>query len=333
VSRLAEWLYEAGIGEARAALVEAGEIVEARIEREGEGPRPGAIVGARLIEAGRGGKGALVTLDWRGEPHATLAEVPSTTSIGARLTVEITRMALRERARDKPARARLADVGAQIADGPDLRARIETSGVPVTEMPLTGPDLFEQAGWSELIDCVRSGHWPFAGGALWVDATPAMVLIDIDGEGDTLALAKAGAQAAVAVIRRCDIGGSIGIDFPSLPDRAGRLAVDAVVDAALPGPFERTAVNGFGLMQIIRRRDRPSLIEQICLEPVATDAALLLRQAERAVGTGALTLTARGSVIDHIAAHPAWIDALQNRTGRAVHLATDQAMKGMGHAQ
>ena len=50
---MAEWLYEAGIGEARAALVEDGEIVEARIEREGKGPRVGAIVGARLVETGR----------------------------------------------------------------------------------------------------------------------------------------------------------------------------------------------------------------------------------------------------------------------------------------
>ena len=33
---MAEWIYEAGIGEARAALIENGEIVEARIEREHE---------------------------------------------------------------------------------------------------------------------------------------------------------------------------------------------------------------------------------------------------------------------------------------------------------
>ncbi|HWT42286.1 MAG TPA: ribonuclease, partial [Sphingopyxis sp.] len=102
---------------------------------------------------------------------------------------------------------------------------------------------------------------------------------------------------------------------------------------ALAAPFERTAVNGFGLMQVIRRRERPSLIEQVRLDPVATDAALLLRQAERAVGTGELTLTARGSVIDHIAAHPDWVDALQNRTGRAVRIVADPAIKGAGHAQ
>ena len=330
---MAEWIYEAGIGEARAALIENGEIVEARIEREDEGPRLGAVVGAKLIEAGRGAKGALVALDLPGEPPATLAGLPPSTSVGARLTVEITRMALRERGRDKPARARIAEAGAALADGPDLRARIAASGLPVVDLRPTDGDRLEQAGWSELIDCVRTGHWPFAGGALWVDATPAMLLIDIDGEGEALALAKAGAGAAASVIRRCDVGGSIGIDFPSLPDRAGRQAIDAAVDAALPQPFERTAVNGFGFMQIIRRRDRPSLIEQVRLDPVATDAALLLRQAERTVGTGVLTLTARGAVTDHIAAHHHWVEALQNRTGRTVRLAADSAVKGVGHAQ
>ncbi|MDK2761298.1 MAG: ribonuclease [Sphingopyxis sp.] len=330
---MAEWLYEAGIGEARAALIDNGKIVEARIEREDEGPRPGAVVGARLVEMGRGGKGALVALDWPGQPQATLAAIPPATPVGARLIVEISRMALRERARDKPARARLAESGAALTAGSDLRARIEASGIIVREAASTGPDLFEQAGWSEMIDCVRAGHWSFAGGALWVDATPALVLIDIDGQGDALALAKAGAQAAAAVIRRCDIGGSIGIDFPSLPDRAGRQAIDAAVDAAMTGPFERTAVNGFGLMQIIRRRDRPSLIEQICLDPVATDAAMLLRQAERAVGAGLLSLTARPGVIDHVAAHPAWTENLQTRTGRRVQLLADPDVKGAGHAQ
>jgi hypothetical protein len=327
---LAEWLYEAGIGEARAALVDGDDILEARIEREGAGPRVGAVVAARLVEAG---KSPLVMLDWPGAPTASLTGLPPATSTGAALTVEVTRMALRERGRDKPARARMAEAGAAVGDGPDLLGRIAASGVPVTELRPTDPDRLEQAGWSELIDHIRTGHWPFDGGALWVDATPAMVLIDIDGDGDALTLAKAGAKAAAAVIRCCDIGGSIGIDFPSLPDRAGRQAIDAAVDAVLPQPFERTAVNGFGLMQIIRRRDRPSLVEQIVLDPVATDAALLLRQAERAVGTGPMTLTARPSVIDHIAAHPAWIAQLQNRTGRPVQLTADVASKGTGHAQ
>lgn len=330
---MAEWLYEAGIGEARAALVEDGAIVEARIERDDEGPRVGAVVAARLVEAGRGGKGALAQLDWPGEPAATLTGLPRATSTGARIIVEITRMALSERGRDKPARARMAEPGAPLGDGPDLAAQIAASGLPVATLHPAGPNRLEEAGWSELIDNVRTGHWAFAGGALWVDATPAMVLIDIDGEGDPLALARTGAAEAAAVIRRCGIGGSIGIDFPSLPGRAERQAIDAAVDTALPPPFERTAVNGFGFMQIVRRRDRASLIEQICLDPVRTDAALLLRQGERATGTGTLTLTARPAVIDHIAARPDWIDLLQQRSGRAVRLAADAAVKGTGHAQ
>lgn len=330
---MAEWLYEAGIGEARAALVENGEIIEARIERGSEGPRIGAIVAAKLVELGRGGKGALVALDWPGTPSATLAEVPPATSIGATLIVEVTRMTLRERGRDKHARTRLAHVGAVVADGPDLRARIAATGAPVVDLRPTDTDRLEQAGWSELIDHVRTGHWPFAGGALWVDATPAMLLIDIDGDGNAFTLAQAGASAAVGVMRCCGVGGSIGIDFPSLASRAERLAIDALVDTHLPQPFERTGVNGFGLMQIIRRRDRPSLIEQVRFDPVATDAALLLRQAERAVGAGALQLTTRPAVADHIAAQPEWIDALQKRTGRPVALIADAEVKGVGHAQ
>lgn len=324
---MAEWLYEAGIGEARAALVEDGAIVEARIEREGEGPRVGAIVAARLVEPGK------LILDAPGEPPATVTGLARSVALGTKLTVEITRMALRERGRDKPARARLAEEGAVLGDGPDLRARIAASGLPVVDLHSHGADRLEAAGWSELIDHVRSGRWPFAGGELWVDATPAMLLIDIDGEGDALALAKAGARAAVHVIRCCDVGGSIGIDFPSLPGRAERLAVDALVDDYLPQPFERTGTNGFGLMQIIRRRERPSLIEQIRFDPVATDAALLLRQAERSVGTGVLVLTARPVVAEHIAAHPHWTHMLQARIGRPVDIVADASIKGAGHAQ
>ncbi|WP_374525730.1 ribonuclease [Sphingopyxis sp.] len=325
---MAEWLYEAGIGERRAALVEDGRIVEARIERDGEGSRVGAVVAARLVEAG---KGALVTLDLPGEPVAAISSVPPGTSIGATLTVEIVRMALRERGRDKPARARAVD--APLSDGSDLRARIAATGLPLVELAPTGPDRLEEAGWSELIDQVRTGYFPFAGGALWVDTTPAMTLIDIDGEGDALALARAGGAAAVDVIRCCGIGGSIGIDFPSLPGRAERQSVDALIDELLPPPFERTAINGFGFLQIIRRRERPSLIEQVRFDAIATDAALLLRRAGRAVGAGALQLVARPAVADHIAAYPGWIAALERRTGRPVEMIRDGQVKGAGHAQ
>ncbi|MFX8176327.1 hypothetical protein ABTL07_19880, partial [Acinetobacter baumannii] len=60
-----------------------------------------------------------------------------------------------------------------------------------------------------------------------------------------------------------------------------RHAVAAALDAALAdgGPFERTAVNGFGFLQLIRPRPRPSLPE-LLLGPGAA-ARALLRQWER----------------------------------------------------
>src|SRR3546814_7754819 len=97
-------------------------------------------------------------------------------------------------------------------------------------------------------------------------------------------------------------------------------SIDALIDTLLPQPFERTAVNGFGFLQIVRRRERPSLIEQVRFDPVATDAALLLRQAERAVGTGALQLTARPAVVGHIGAHPGWLAEIGRRKLGKAHV-------------
>src|SRR3546814_5648995 len=84
---------------------------------------------------------------------------------------------------------------------------------------------------------------------------------------------------------------------------------------------------------MVRRHGRPSLIEQVRFDPIATDAALLLRQAERVVGAGPLQLTARPAVADAIEAHPGWITDLARRTGRPVWLVADAQMKGGGHAQ
>ena len=44
-----EWLIERGIGETRAALIEDGEIVEARIELDGVDIAAGTIIAARLV--------------------------------------------------------------------------------------------------------------------------------------------------------------------------------------------------------------------------------------------------------------------------------------------
>src|SRR3546814_1478420 len=73
-----------------------------------------------------------------------------------------------------------------------------------------------------------------------------MTLFDVDGAAPLLDLAIAGATATAVAIRRLDIGGSIGIDLPTLGGKAERQRVVEAIDATLPLPFERTAMNGFG---------------------------------------------------------------------------------------
>jgi hypothetical protein len=46
--------------------------------------------------------------------------------------------------------------------------------------------------------------------------TPAMTLFDVDGALPPADLARAGAAAAGRAVRRLGIGGSIGIDLPTL---------------------------------------------------------------------------------------------------------------------
>ena len=328
---MAEWLFEAGLGENRAALVEGGRILEMAIERDDEaGPRAGAILPARLTrKADASGRG-LATLD--GGIVAQLTPVPAGLTEGAPLLVEIIREALREGAEIKPLRARAAPAGAAPKEGPNLRTRIAATGLPV-RMPGAGSDSLEEHGWSEALEQAASGIVATPDVLLRIAVTPAMTLIDVDGAGSAADVAIAGARAAGDAIRRFGISGSIGIDLPTLQGKEDRQAAAAALDAVLPQPFERTAVNGFGFLQIVRRRERASLIEILQADPVQAAALALLRQAERASGHGALALHAAPAVIARIEARPDWIEALARGLGVTVGLQPDAGLAiSAGHA-
>lgn len=319
-----EWLFEAGIGEDRAILVERGEILEAAVERPGL--RAGTVAEARLTTILVAGKRGIVTLDRGGD--ALIEPVPRGASEGAALRVEIVREAVPETGRDKLPRTRATAL--PTCDGPTLRERIG----PAREHRAGGQDLFEAAGWSELLESAATGEIPFPGGALRMSLTPAMTLFDIDGPLEAAPLAIAGAAASGRAIRRLGIGGSIGIDLPTLPAKSDRLAAAAALDAALPPPFERTAVNGFGFLQVVRRRQRPSLPELLLADPAGSAARALLRRAERVPGGGALVLTAAPQVIARIAREQAWTSALERRAGGAIGLRADDGLPIFGgHVQ
>lgn len=306
---MAEWLYEAGIGEARAALVSRGAIWKARIELEGTSPRVDTLCAARLLDR-TSGKVALA-----GGGEALCDPLPRGITQGAALKVRIVREAIPEPGRAKLPKAVPAAPDAPEAAGPDLLARIRATGLPVRVLRAHEADLLEEAGWSEVLDEAITGEIAFAGGALRLSPTPAMTLFDVDGAGPIEPLAVAAAHAVARAIERHGIGGSIGVDFPTLASKAARQAVAEALDAALAQPFERTGVNGFGFLQIVRRRSRPSLPELLRADPIGAETRAELRRLERLPPPPPARHRVTQRIARRLAQQPDWTAELARRIG------------------
>ena len=314
---------ERGIGETRAALVERGEILEARIELDGSVPT-GSVIAARLVSIGINGRNAVAATESgiefllpRGAPRVTE---------GASMTIEVTREAIPGAEPWKRPLARLSD-GARAAV-PSVADRLKGR-----EVVFPGArDELGQAGWDDLIDQARTGTVSFTGGELRISPTPAMTLIDVDGFLPPDELAVRGAAEAARAIRRLDIGGSIGIDLPTAGSKAARRTAAEAIDTNLPQPFERTAVNGFGFVQIVRPRQRASLVE-LAQDRATFEARALLRRAAFE-GAGAARLVAHPVVIAVLQQRPDWLQRVSQQAGGTVSLRAEPAlpMSG-GHAE
>jgi hypothetical protein len=311
---LPEWLVERGIGETRAALVEDGKIIEARIDIDGAVPA-GTILTSRLASAGTNGRNAIAVAD-NGREFLLPRGAPGVTE-GAALTIEVTRGPIPGPDPWKRPLARVADKAPTQA--PPLGGReVRLLALPAHRDELAG------AGWDDLIDEARSGVAAFDGGELRISVTPAMTLIDVDGYLAPDELARRGAGAAARAIRRLDIGGSIGIDLPTVTGKSGRQAAAQAIDAALPQPFERTAVNGFGFVQIVRARVRASVVELAQDRGMFEARALLRRIAfDRA---GPKTIVAHPAVIRALEQPPEWLEALSRQVGGAAGLRADTTL-------
>lgn len=314
-----EWIIERGIGETRAALVKDGEIVEARIELDGV-VRAGSVIRARLANTGIGGRNAIAVGEG-GAEYLLPRGAPRITQ-GATLAIEVTRERIPGTEPWKLPLARVTDKSPGAA--PTLRGRQITFPSP--------HDVLGEAGWNDLIDQARTGVAMFAGGELRISPTPAMTLIDVDGYLAPEELAVLGAGEAALAIRRLDIGGSIGIDLPTVASRPVRMAAAQAVDAALPEPFERTAVNGFGFVQIVRPRSRASLVE-LAQDRAPFEARALLRRAALE-GPGAKRLVAHPAVTAVLQDQREWLDVLTREVGGPVSLRSEANLPmSAGHAE
>ena len=316
-----EWLIERGIGETRALLIEADRVMAARLHVDGD-LVAGSIHRGRLAETAKGTRRGTVRL---ASGHDVLVErVPAGTAHGSALSVLITRAAMAEATRAKPAQARVAAADMPRDDSPVF------ANLPNARDVTRFPD----GSWEELWTDAATGQLAFAGGTLTIEPTAGMTVIDIDGHMPPRTLALAAVPVIAEAVRRFDMGGSLGIDFPTLAAKSDRKAIDtALAEELSDWPHEQTAMNGFGFVQIVARLERPSLVHRFAYDPEGMAARFLMRQGERVEGSGpVLELTANPAVAAKLT--DAWLTELARRTGRTVRVAArDTVAITGGHAQ
>jgi hypothetical protein len=304
---LAEWLVEEGIAEHRAIRLEGDRIAAARVEWPGE-LAVGLIENAVLVSRAAGSRRG--TARFASGEDVLVDKLPADASEGAEVRLEVTRPALGERGRRKLAQARPTDASPRPA--PALAERLRGEGHEVRVVRV-----FPGSDWSELGAEAFAAQVSFPGGGLSFSPTPAMLLVDVDGTLAPRTLALAAVAPLADALRRFDLGGSIGIDFPTLAAREDRRAVDEALAAALADwPHERTAMNGFGFVQLVARLERPSLLHRAAFQRAAMAARSLLRRAELLEGAGALLLSGHSSLEAQL--KPEWLTELARRTGREV---------------
>lgn len=287
--------------------MEGESIVESRILLDEVIPA-GTVLEARLVEVG------IPAVAEAGKQEYLLPSGATGKTQGANLAIEVTRERIPGAEPWKRPLARVSD------EAPRQAWSFEGE-----ELVFPSPDdRLERIGWSDLLEEARSGVVGFVGGELRISVTPAMTLIDVDGRLPPYDLALAGAQAAARTILRHGIGGSIGVDLPTGAGKAQRQAIGAAVDNILPQPFERTAVNGFGFLQIVRTRAHANLFE-LATDRAAFEARALLRRVARE-HTGAVRLVTHPAIIAALENKPGWLDELARQVGGSVALRADASL-------
>lgn len=321
--RLTEYWIDDAPGERRAAIVENDDIVEIHLHRFGQ-----FVVGetgsgriARKTPAGS----YLQSDDGRELLVRHQVSMPEGTRVG----FEVTRGAIAEPGLTKLAEAKILE------------------SVPVS--PVTAKLLWvAQNGGaqatrdiSDAFDIAIAGVSHAGDAAISFQRTKAGLVFDIDGTGDPLAINLAAATEIARLLRLYQVGAMAMIDFIAVDSKSARQAVAEAFDAEAaidPRPYERTAVNGFGMMQVVRPRPMPSVLDQLFGTRIAspsdeTQALWLLRAVAGSSGFGARTITAPPAVA-MLLKSPSWaplLDECERLTGAPLAIVADAQIGGYGH--
>jgi len=293
------------VGETRALLIDGDKVLAAKLRWPGELYR-GQELTAKLASK-RGARGTAITAEGR---ELLVDRLPREVSEGSELDLVVTRAALAERGRYKLPSARLASQLSPVTDPIETGKRIHR---------------FPSGMWEDVWQAASSGEVAFDGGSLLFSVTPAMTLADIDGVLDPRSLALAAVEPLARSLAEFDLGGSIGIDFPTLEAKAERKAVDtALGDALGDWSHERTAMNGFGFVQLVARLEGPSLLHRFATSRLGMAARMALRRAEMVEGAGVTLLTVHPALKTKL--RPEWLAEVERRTGRSLRIETDPGL-------
>ena len=175
----------------------------------------------------------------------------------------------------------LTDVARQILDEPrsgPVEKLLE--GPSASELALRDwppPDVFDQengafarAGVDEMIEALASPEERFSEGSIVVEATRALVAVDVNSGGNTSMAAGLSANvAALRVLPRAlrlrGLGGQIVVDPAPLPKRDRKRLEDTAKSAFRRDGIETTFVGWtpLGHMEFLRKRERLPLSEAL----------------------------------------------------------------------
>jgi ribonuclease G len=314
-------------GERRAGLVENGKIVEIHIQRD-----LAMVLGERGagMVSRKSPSGAYIMADNGAE---LLVRGKCGLNEGARIAFEITREAIAEPGRLKPPEGRVLEQLPEALPGKNALWDKRLSGLGA--FPAISRSI------SEAFDCAIAGALHVGDMTVSFQRTKAGLVFDIDGIGDPLALNTAAATEIARLLRLYQVGGMVMIDFVSVESKEQRKAVAEAFDTAAapdPRPFERSAINGYSLMQVVRARPRPSVLDHVFGTRIAalsdeTQALWLLREVAQSSGFGKRILTTSPQV-SALLKTPRWrllIAQCERLAGAALEIVADEKRTGYGH--
>lgn len=323
-------IIETGPGESRAGIFKNSALVELYLERHAETDFwVDYAYTARIVTKKAGF--AIVSLDGA---EAILRPVPAEPE-GAGIVVQITRLAIPEPCHMKLMHVKRAGDTAQYRTGHEAWGQASD----IAHHKRADPHHGEQ--FQEALDLALTGSLAFPGGSISWERTRAGLVFDVDSDGAAHEVNLQAAEQIARLLRLFQVGGVALVDFINAEGKTARTQVASAFDIASradPRAFERTAINGFGLMQVVRPKPYPSVLDMLLgtRRASASDETLviqLLRAARKAEGAGARHLITRPALAAELA-KPKWqehIAKLATDVGAPLVVVSDPAASGYGY--